>query len=114
MPHASNIVHCDGPDCPHAFDIIPLKSRNGTLDARCPVCRGYGEWNIEIDLVSFRCKRAICDRCLGGGWIETGDDPVGFPDIELTPEGYPQWVTNYVPRQDVAKDDVTGGNLIVP
>lgn len=112
MPHPSNVVYCDGPDSPHAFDIIPLKPRNGSLDAQCPVCRGFGEWNTEIDLVSFRCKRAICDRCLGAGWVETGTDPVGFPDIELDPNGRPRWVTNYVPRQDVDTDSLSDAKLL--
>jgi hypothetical protein len=111
MPHASNIVHPSGPDAPHAFDIIPLKPRNGALDARCPVCRGYGEWNSEIDLVSFRCKRAICERCAGAGWVETGSDPVGVPDIELSASGNPEWVVRYVPRADAAADEVPEGNL---
>ena len=114
MPHASNIVYCDGPDSPHAFDIIPLQPRNGSLDARCPVCQGHGQWNVEIDLVSFRSKRAVCDRCLGAGWVETGSDPVGFPDIELSPDGHPQWVTNYVPRQDVPDPDLEDARLIAP
>ena len=114
MPHASNIVLCAGPDSPHAFDVIPLKPRNGMLDALCPTCRGYGEWNVEIDLVSFRSRRAVCDRCLGAGWVETGNDPVGFPDIELSPDGHPRWVTSYVPREDVADQDTSGGNLLAP
>lgn len=96
MPHASNIVHCAGPDDPHALDIVPLQLRTGTLDAPCPVCRGHGQWNSEIDLVSFRCKRAICGHCRGAGWVETGSDPVGVPDIETTVGGYPQWVTRIV------------------
>jgi hypothetical protein len=113
MSHASNVVHCDGPDSPHAFDLVPLLPRNGSLDAECPVCRGHGQWNTEIDLVSFRCVRAICERCLGAGWVETGNDPVGFPDIEMAPGGYPQWVTHYIPREDVAEGDVPDGNLAV-
>ena len=112
MPHASNIVICDGPDSAHAFDNIALKPRNGMLDARCPTCRGYGEWNVEIDLVSFRSKRAACGRCYGAGWIETGNDPIGFPDIELSPDGKPQWVTNYVPHDAVPDDQLDGGNLL--
>ena len=100
IAHASNVVQCDGPDSPHAFDIVPLQPRNGTLDAKCPICRGHGQWNTEIDLVSFRCKRAVCDYCHGAGWIETGDDPVGHPDIVMTPDGYPKWVVAYDPRQD--------------
>ncbi len=95
--HASDIVHCDGPDSPHAFDTVPLQPRTGSLDAKCPVCHGHGQWNTEIDLIGFRCKRAICDRCHGAGWIETGSDPVGRADIVMTPEGYPQWVVAFDP-----------------
>jgi hypothetical protein len=102
MPHASKVVHCDGPDSPHAFDIVPLQPRNGTLDALCPKCHGHGAWNAEIDLVSFRCRRAICDRCNGAGWIETGHDPVAVPDIELWPSGEPRWITRYVARDDAS------------
>lgn len=98
MPHASNIVYCDGPDSPHAFDIVPLQPRNGSLDAACPVCRGRGQWNTEIDLISFRCKRMACDRRHGAGWVETGSDPIGLPDIAMTPGGYPQWTIRYEPR----------------
>jgi hypothetical protein len=98
MPHASNTVTCSGPESPHAFDNIPLCPRNGSLDAVCPVCKGHGQWNDQIDLVSFRCSRTICDCCHGMGWIETGDDPDAVPDIVLSPEGYPMWVTQLVPR----------------
>lgn len=104
MAHASDLVHCAGPDSPHAFDIIPLKPRNGALDVRCPVCRGHGEWNSEIDLVSFRCVRVACARCFGAGWVETGDDALAFPDIERAPGAAPHWVTRYVARDD----DVAG------
>lgn len=112
MPHASTIVRPDGPDAAHAFDEVPVKPRTGTLDARCPVCRGHGEWNCELDLVSFRCTRAVCDRCMGAGWVETGHDPVGFPDIEAGPDGLPRWVTHYVRRGDVDAGDTKGGNLL--
>ena len=112
MPHASNVVHCAGPDSPHALDIVPLQPRNGTLDAPCPICRGHGQWNAEIDLVSFRCQRVICDYCYGAGWIETGTDPVGLPDIVMTPDGHPKWVTRYVPRHEVAEQEVKGAQLI--
>ncbi|MGH6614898.1 hypothetical protein [Sphingomonas sp.] len=99
MPHPSDVILCAGPDSPHAFDIVPLQPRNGALDARCPVCKGHGQWNIEIDLVSFRCKRASCGHCLGAGWVETGDDPVMQPDIVLTPDGHPQWTMIEIPSQ---------------
>lgn len=100
MPHASNVVHCAGPESDHAFDLVPLQPRNGSLDAMCPQCHGHGGWNTEIDLVSFRCKRAICERCHGEGWVETGDDPVGLPDIELAADGTPHWITRYIPAPD--------------
>lgn len=29
----------------------------------------------------------MCDRWLGAGWEDTGPDRVGFPDIELSPDG---------------------------
>jgi hypothetical protein len=107
MPHASNMVHCTGPECAHAFDNVPLQPRNGSLDAMCPKCTGHGEWNTELDLVSFRCKRAICDRCYGAGWVETGNDPIGLPDIELA-NSVPKWTTRYIPREDASEDDKDG------
>jgi len=99
MAHASNIVFCQGPEDPHAFDIVPLAPRKGSLDAPCQTCRGHGQWNREIDLVSFRCKREICDVCLGSGWIETGDDAREVPDIIMTLEGYPRWITRVIPSR---------------
>lgn len=101
MSHASNVVQCDGPDAPHAFDVVPLQPRNGSLDAQCPKCRGHGAWNSEIDLISFRCKRTICHECHGAGWVETGSDPVALPDIELGPDGVARWTTRYLRREDV-------------
>ena len=96
MPHGINTVLCSGPDSPHAFDNVPLQPRNGTLDDKCPVCHGYGQWNTQIDLASFRCQRAVCNYCYGAGWVETGNDPIGLPDIVMSPEGYPKWIIRYV------------------
>jgi hypothetical protein len=93
----------NAPGSPHALDNVSLQPRNGTLDALCPVCGGYGQWNSEIDLVSFRCKRAICDRCLGAGWVETGDDPIALADIEVLPGGEAHWITRYVPRSSAGE-----------
>lgn len=95
--HPGNIVYPAGPDDKHAFDNIPLLSQDGALDVPCPVCKQHGQWNGEIDLVSFRCKRVICDTCLGSGWIETGDDAREVPDIIMTPEGYPKWILRVIP-----------------
>lgn len=97
MAHASDIRRCQGPNDPYALFNIPLMPRNAALDAPCPVCKQHGQWNTEIDLVSFRCKRAACDTCLGAGWIETGDDARAVPDIIMTPEGYPKWIVRYLP-----------------
>ena len=100
MAHDRDIVFCAGPESPHAFDNVSLLPRNGTLDALCPICRGHGQWNAEIDLASFRCRRDICGRCYGAGWVETGNDPIALPDIELSAEGYPRWGIRYVSPEE--------------
>lgn len=100
MAHDSRIVTCVGPGDPHAFDGIPLQPCTGELDRCCPICGGHGQWNVEFDLASQRSKRSICDKCDGRGWIETGDDMVPAPDIELGPGGAPQWVTRLAPSDD--------------
>ena len=95
MAHFSNIVLCEGPDAPHAFDTVPLQPRHGDLDKLCPVCHGHGQWNTAIDLTSFRSSRTVCQFCHGEGWVETGKDLVGVPDVVMAPEGYPMWVVRY-------------------
>jgi hypothetical protein len=100
VSHEKRIVHCSGPEDTHAFDGIPIQPRQGDLDARCPLCAGYGQWNSEIDLVSQRSKRQCCAKCDGRGWIETGDDLVPSNDIAMSPEGYPIWVTRLDPSDD--------------
>lgn len=101
MPHETRIVLCSGPQDAHAFDGISLKPRRGDLDALCPLCAGYGEWNREIDLASQRSKRHCCDKCDGRGWIETGDDLVPSHDIVMSAQGYPQWVVRLDRSDDV-------------
>lgn len=54
MPHASNIVQCDGPDSPHAFDSVPVQPRRGTLDTICPVCEGRRSG--ELPLQAYRLR----------------------------------------------------------
>lgn len=100
MAHEKRIVTCTGPHDPHALDGIPLAARTGDLDRACPLCRGHGQWNVEFDLASQRSKRCICGKCDGRGWIETGDDPVPSPDIELSGDGHPRWVIRYAPSDD--------------
>jgi hypothetical protein len=68
MPHASNIVYCDGPDSPHAFDIVPLQPRNGSLDAMCPVCKGHDpEVSTLLGLVFCRHRHDAVYNLLGYG-----------------------------------------------
>lgn len=100
MAHPSNIVHCTGPADPHALHGISMRPRTGDLDARCPHCGGYGQWNTQIDLVSQRCIRHACEKCDGRGWIETGDDMVPSHDIALSPDGQPMWVVRLDPSDD--------------
>jgi hypothetical protein len=100
VSHEKRIVHCSGPDAPHAFDGISVHPRHGALDARCPRCAGFGQWNTEIDLASHRSKRHTCEKCDGRGWIETGDDLVPSHDIEMSADGYPMWVTRLDPSDD--------------
>ena len=101
MSHAKRIVHCTGPQDAQAFHGITVEPRLGDLDLVCPLCVGHGQWNVEIDLVSQRSKRHVCDKCDGRGWIETGDDLVPSHDIGMSPEGYPQWVVRLDPSDDV-------------
>jgi hypothetical protein len=100
VSHERRIFHCSGPHEPHALHGISVQPRSGDLDAQCPKCVGYGQWNSEIDLVSQRSKRCVCDKCDGRGWIETGDDMVPSHDIAMSPEGYPIWVTRLDPSDD--------------
>lgn len=100
MSHERRIISCAGPYDAHAFDGIPSQPRQGDLDACCPLCAGYGQWNSEIDLVSQRSKRHVCPKCDGRGWIETGDDLVPTHDIVMSADGYPQWVTRLDPSDD--------------
>jgi hypothetical protein len=97
MAHASNLITDIKLGDPLAFFNIPLCPRNGALDGPCADCQQHGQWNVELDLVSFRCKRAICDTCYGAGWVETGNDARAIPDIVLSESGHPQWILRYFP-----------------
>ena len=100
MSHASNIVHCTGPTDPHALHGISMRARTGNLDAPCPTCSGYGQWNAQIDLVSQRSIRHACAKCDGRGWIETGDDLVPSHTIEMTADGHPRWTVRLDPSDN--------------
>jgi hypothetical protein len=101
VSHEKRIVHCAGPHDPHALHGIPVMPRSGNLDALCAVCAGHGQWNREIDLVSQRSKRHVCDACDGRGWVETGDDLVHSHDIEMSADGYPKWITRLDPPDPI-------------
>lgn len=112
MAHFSNLVDCAGPDAPHAFDTVPLQPRRDDLDKLCPVCHGHGQWNTQIDLASFRSTRTTCQFCHGEGWVETGQDLVGVPDIVMSPQGYAMWVIRHCrPDED---SPPSKGPLAVP
>ena len=100
MSHVQRIVHCTGPHDRHALHGISAIPRAGDLDALCPICAGYGQWNSQIDLVSQRSIRVCCPKCDGRGWIETGDDLVPSNDIAMSPEGHPGWVVRLDPSDD--------------
>lgn len=39
----------------------------------CPVCKGHGGWNLEIDAYGKgRHFQASCGQCNGWGWVEKG------------------------------------------
>lgn len=84
-----------GPDDAHALDDIPVRPREGDLDAICPTCHGRGQWNREI-YGHGRTIRQACDHCLGLGWLETGDDLIPVPDIVVGPNGCPKWISRMV------------------
>jgi hypothetical protein len=97
VSHPKHIVHCTGPQDPHALHGISPRPRTGDLDVRCPTCAGHGQWNAEIDLISQRSKRHMCGTCDARGWIETGDDHVSAHDIIVSDDGHPAWVTRFDP-----------------
>jgi len=37
--------------------------------------------------------------------VETGTDPIGLPDIEISPEGYPRWTIRFEPSETDAGVD---------
>ena len=90
-----DIMLIDGPHHPNAFDCVAVQPRRGDFDVKCPVCKGHGQWNVELHH-HFRSKRETCPTCLGEGWLETGGaTPV--PDIVLGEHGQPMWIIRYIP-----------------
>jgi hypothetical protein len=96
MSQHDAILTCRGPADAHALDDIPVRPREGNLDAICPTCQGRGQWNRSI-YGQGRVVREGCDHCMGLGWLETGEDAIPIPDIVLGPGGHPRWITRMVP-----------------
>ena len=99
MSNRGPLLICQGPDDAHALDDIPIRPREGKLDAICPTCHGRGQWNREL-YGQGRTIRHACDHCLGLGWLETGDDAIPVPDIVLGPHGHPKWITRQIPASE--------------
>ena len=55
-----------------------------------------------------------CDRCHGAGWVETGSDPIGLPDIVMAPGGYPQWTIRFDAGADSIDIDPAKPGLAEP
>ena len=98
--HGSRNYICIGPDDSHAYDVIPEARKVDACEKRCSTCHGHGQWNKEIDLDSFRSIRIICDHCHGSGWIEMGGHLDTYPDIVMSPSGYPMWIKRVREKRD--------------
>jgi hypothetical protein len=109
MPNHGPVLTCQGPDDPPALDDIPVRAREGNLDAICPTCHGRGQWNREI-YGQGRTIRHGCDQGMGLGWLETGDDAIAVPDIILGPNGGPKWITRLIPAAE--QGDYGRGTLL--
>jgi hypothetical protein len=74
------------PDHPEAFlDMVKLDRPiqwHPELDTECPVCHGYGGWNLKVrcyplregqsaHFAHFRCH---CTQCQSWGWVQAGPD----------------------------------------
>jgi len=92
-------IMIDGPDRPHAFDNIPLRTRPDHADARCGNCRGHGAWNEMLHLDSFRCRLAVCHDCDGLGWVAS-DGSRTISDIAIM-NGHPAWTLRRIPPPPV-------------
>ena len=65
------------PDATNFQDISIKERRQCHLKAHevveCPVCKGYGEWNLQLDAYGEgKHFQASCFQCNGWGWVERG------------------------------------------
>lgn len=76
---------------PNAFLDWPMKKPAPHRTKKCPVCTGYGGWNLETFAYSlprgmednqhtrhtFRHFRSMCPHCYGYGWIPEEENCIG-------------------------------------
>ena len=71
------------------FDGIKIREKPEWLEhpAECPVCKGYGMWNLTIDAYGKgRHFQQGCFQCNGHGWVEEEDRMCIHEWTELTPK----------------------------
>lgn len=77
------------PDSPDAFLGLAKKERPDKyslgMDTECPVCHGYGGWNLELNSYGpgqhFRCW---CSQCNGWGWVVEQDAVCVHKYVEIS------------------------------
>ena len=54
----------------------------------CPVCKGYGGWNLTLNAYGAgRHFQAFCRQCWGWGWVEPGTDATCVHTfVEIAPD----------------------------
>jgi hypothetical protein len=54
----------------------------------CPVCKGYGHWNLELNAYGQgQHFNALCFQCFGWGWVAKRDSKCihNFVDYQVPP-----------------------------
>lgn len=95
MHAAWDPIEIDGPEHPHAFDGLPIRSRPEYGHHPCITCRGHGCWNELLFLDSGRCRLKGCDDCDGSGWRTMDGHHVAL-DIVME-NGHPKWIVRHLP-----------------
>jgi DnaJ-class molecular chaperone len=51
-------------------DGFTLKEPTGKRDSLCPVCQGYGGWNLRLNAYGQGVHfKSHCSQCNGWGWV---------------------------------------------
>lgn len=57
-----------------SFDNIKLKPEVIDRPHKCPLCQGYGSWNLKLNhWGEGKHYRALCGQCDGYGWVRSED-----------------------------------------